>query len=55
MKRTQSVGTIVGELSFPTLQRGNALRDAPRHNCAPRCGFKAAPHHAAATPIPHAP
>ncbi|MCF5519436.1 DUF1534 domain-containing protein [Pseudomonas syringae] len=40
---TQSVGTIVNKLlrlSFPTLQRGNALRDAPRHRSAPRCTVK---------------
>ncbi|MCF5496368.1 DUF1534 domain-containing protein [Pseudomonas syringae] len=27
-------------LSFPTLQRENALRDAPRHRTAPRCTVK---------------
>ncbi|PPS47368.1 hypothetical protein B0F86_04535 [Pseudomonas syringae] len=30
----RSVGTIVTELSFLTLQRGNAVRDAPRHRFA---------------------
>ncbi|AVB17283.1 DUF1534 domain-containing protein [Pseudomonas amygdali pv. morsprunorum] len=27
-------------LSFRTLQRGNAVRDAPRHRFAPRRAFK---------------
>ncbi|PBP64197.1 hypothetical protein CCL15_25615, partial [Pseudomonas syringae] len=26
--------------SFLTLQRGNAFRDAPRHNSVPHCTFK---------------
>ena len=30
------MGTIVTGLSFLTLQRGNACRDAPRHKSAPR-------------------
>ncbi|QVX18167.1 DUF1534 domain-containing protein [Pseudomonas congelans] len=32
---TRSGGTIVIELSFLTLQRGNAVRDAPRHRFRP--------------------
>nr|QVX08917.1 DUF1534 domain-containing protein [Pseudomonas congelans] len=55
MRQAHSVGTIVGELSFLTLQRGNAFRDAPRHTSAPHCMFKAAPRHASAAPIPHVP
>ncbi|TFZ38033.1 DUF1534 domain-containing protein [Pseudomonas syringae] len=34
-RSTQSVGTIVRELSFLTLQRGNAVRDALRHTATP--------------------
>ncbi|TRN94338.1 DUF1534 domain-containing protein [Pseudomonas syringae] len=55
LRRTQGAGTIVEKLSFLTLQRGNAFRDAPRHTPAPRGRFKAAPRHASAAPIPHAP
>ncbi|PBP96199.1 hypothetical protein CCL17_23060, partial [Pseudomonas congelans] len=29
-----------GRLSFLTLQRGNALGDAPRHRSAPRCTIR---------------
>ncbi|MCF4984231.1 DUF1534 domain-containing protein [Pseudomonas syringae] len=32
---TRSIGTIVTELSFLTLQRGNAVGDALRHRSAP--------------------
>ncbi|NAO28531.1 DUF1534 domain-containing protein [Pseudomonas syringae] len=34
LRRTQGAGTIVEKLSFLTLQRGNAFRDAPRHTPA---------------------
>ncbi|MCF5167343.1 DUF1534 domain-containing protein, partial [Pseudomonas congelans] len=36
-----SMGTMVIGLSFLTLQRGNALGDAPRHNSAPHRALKA--------------
>ncbi|QHF10024.1 DUF1534 domain-containing protein [Pseudomonas syringae UB303] len=35
---TRSIGTIVTDLSFLTLQRGNAVRDAPRHPATPSAG-----------------
>ncbi|PBP75831.1 hypothetical protein CCL15_02815 [Pseudomonas syringae] len=35
------MGTIVGWLSFLTLQHGNALGDAPRHRPSPRSALKA--------------
>ncbi|KAA8695475.1 DUF1534 domain-containing protein [Pseudomonas caricapapayae] len=44
-----------GKLWFPTLQRGSAFGDAPRHKSGPRCLFKAVPRHACAAPIPHVP
>ncbi|ARA83070.1 hypothetical protein B7R56_22875 [Pseudomonas savastanoi pv. retacarpa] len=33
---TRSAGTVVKELSFLTLQRGNAVRDALRHRFQPQ-------------------